>query len=84
MSSSPFLKPRTVATKLMFTFVAGQSKPGATVGPVLAKNGINIMKFVKEFAAQTEDIKVGGIPRPSMVGVKDGAGGLKRKARPSC
>lgn len=42
----------------MFTFVSGQSKPGSTVGPVLAKNGINIMKFVKEFSAATDDIKV--------------------------
>ena len=45
---------------------AGKANPSPPVGPALGQRGLNIMQFVKEFNAATQQIEV-GTPTPVVI-----------------
>ncbi|MDH7568480.1 MAG: 50S ribosomal protein L11 [Armatimonadota bacterium] len=53
---------KKIAAVVKIQVPAGEAKPGPPVGPSLAPYGINIMEFVKQYNARTEDKKGTIIP----------------------
>lgn len=51
---------KKVTAQVKLQLPAGQATPAPPVGPALGQHGVNIMQFVKEFNAKTQD-KIGMI-----------------------
>ncbi|WP_353227735.1 50S ribosomal protein L11 [Novosphingobium sp.] len=47
---------------------AGEAKPSPPIGPALGQRGVNIMGFVKEFNAATQEVEK-GTPLPTVITV---------------
>src|SRR6202453_1397116 len=45
---------KKVLTQIKLQAVGGQASPAPPVGPALGQHGVNILKFVKAFTAQTQ------------------------------
>ena len=47
---------KKVAGRIKLTLSAGKASPAPPVGPALSQYRVNIMQFVKEFNARTQDM----------------------------
>jgi large subunit ribosomal protein L11 len=57
---------KKVIGQLKLQVPAGKANPSPPIGPALGQRGLNIMMFVKEFNARTQEMEVGA-PTPVVI-----------------
>lgn len=60
---------KKVIGQIKLQVLAGQANPSPPVGPALGQHGVNIMEFVKQFNARTQDLMKEGAKVPVIITV---------------